>query len=330
VAQQLGWEGEVRHGRVTVPPYLLLGRDELQLRFDLRPLARGDCVAVAGDIRAAVEPDSTIDLSRAYRYARLPNLGFFGSSGFPFTRMADLSGTAAVLPERPNPVEAGAFLDLIGQLSAITGVPATGLLVVGPNGLPGSAAAQRDLLVLGTLARQPALGTLLQNAAVRVEGDRLTLALPDAVQEVRALLLDGPPRAERDRAGVALAEAGDSLAAILAAESPLSPGRSVVAFTGVTPAAIGQLVAGLRDPEIGPRIQGDVSLLAGGRIAAFRTGPTYGVGELPWWLWPQLWLGNRPELATPLLLLGAVLIGFPCYWILRRRAAIRLRSRTQA
>ena len=69
-------------------------------------------------MRAAIEPDSTIDLRRIHRHARMPNLGFFASAGYPFTRMADLSGTAAVLPERPNPAELQVFLGLIGQLSA--------------------------------------------------------------------------------------------------------------------------------------------------------------------------------------------------------------------
>ena len=73
-------------GSATVPPYRLLGRDELQLRFDMRPLARGECVATPGDLRAAIEPDSTIDLRRIHRHARMPNLGFFASAGYPFTR----------------------------------------------------------------------------------------------------------------------------------------------------------------------------------------------------------------------------------------------------
>jgi cellulose synthase (UDP-forming) len=55
----------------------------------------------------------------------LPNLSFFASSGFPYTRMADLSGTAVVLPERPNAVEISAFLELVGRLSSQVGHPAT-------------------------------------------------------------------------------------------------------------------------------------------------------------------------------------------------------------
>ncbi len=326
VADQLGMPREMRRGQLTLPPYLLLGQEELQLRFDMRPMNRGDCAATPADIRASLGADSTVDLSRAYRHARMPNLGFFASSGFPFTRMADLSGTAVVLPERPNALETQAYLDLVGHLATIVGLPATGLQVVGPQAL--ASVAGRDLLVIGTLSRQPALAQLLRDTPVRVEGDRLTLALPDMLQDVRAALLGAPARSERNRASATLNDAsGESLAALLAGESPLANGRSVVAFTGATPASIMSLVAALRDPEVNPRIQGDVSLLSGGRIAAFQTVTPYFVGELPWWLWPQRWAGEQPLRALALLLVAGMLIGFPSYWVLRRRALSRLRAR---
>ncbi|WP_165585567.1 UDP-forming cellulose synthase catalytic subunit [Roseococcus sp. SYP-B2431] len=323
----VGTGTEIRSGRVSIPPYLILGRDELQLRFDMRPMARGDCVAVPADVRAAIEPTSTVDLRRAYRHARLPNLGFFASSGFPFTRMADLSNTAVVVPERANPVELTAFLDLVGQLAATVGLASTGVQVVTPGGLQSVAA--RDLLVIGTIGRNPALNTLLRDTPVRIEGDRLTLALPDALQDARALFLDAPNGAERGRASAAVNESGgEGLAMLLGAESPLQSGRSVVALTGVTPVAIGGLVAALRDPVLAPRIQGDVALFSGGVMQSFRTQAPYSVGRLPWWLWPQVWLAERPERVMLLLLASAALIGIPFFWMLRRRSLSRLRGRT--
>ena len=325
----LGAGTDVRHGRVSIPPYLILGRDELQLRFDMRPMALGDCVAVPADLHAAIDPGSTVDLRRLHRYARMPNLGVFASSGFPFTRMADLSNTAVVLPERASPVELTAFLDLVGQLAATVGLPSTGVQVVTPGGLQSVAA--RDLLVIGTLGRNPALNTLLRNSPVRIENERLTLALPDALQDVRAVFVDAPGSAELNRASVAINESGgEGLAALLGAESPLQSGRSVVALTGVTPAAIGGLVAALRDSELAPRIQGDVALLSGGTMQSFRTQTAYSVGRLPWWLRPQVWLAERPERALLLLLGSAALIGIPFFWMLRRRALSRLRGRTDA
>ena len=326
IAEQLGTPRDTRRGRFTVPPYLLLGQEELQLRFDMRPMNRGDCAAVPADVRASLAADSTIDLSRAYRHARMPNLGFFASSGFPFTRMADLSNTAVVLPERPNALETQAYLDVIGQLAATVGLPATGVQVVGPAGL--ASVAARDLLVIGTLSRQPALNQLLRESPVRQEGERLSLALPDMLQDVRAALLEAPSRAERSRASATVNDAsGEGMAALIGAESPLASNRSVIAITGATPAAVLAAVAALRDPELTPRIQGDVVLLSGGRATAFRASTPYFVGELPWWLWPQRWAAEQPLRALLLLLAAGALIGFPSYWALRRRALSRLRAR---
>jgi cellulose synthase (UDP-forming) len=323
-----GADPAVRTGRAVIPPWLLLGENELQLRFDMRPLNRGDCVDVPADLRASIDPDSTVDLSRLARFARMPNLGFFASAGFPFTRMADLSGTAAVVGERAGPLEQGALLDLVGQLSVVTGLAATGLQVVTPTQLQN--VAGRDLLVLGALGRNAALGTLLREATVRTEGERLTLALPDAIQEARALLLDAPSRAERTRASAAIGAVGEGFGAILAAPSPLQSGRSVVAITGATPTAVAQMVAALRDPALQPLIQGDTVILAQGRVQSFRTQAPYHVGDPPWWLWPQLWVGERWERALLFLLAGAAMLALPLYWVLRRRAVSRLRSRTHS
>ncbi|WP_043360084.1 UDP-forming cellulose synthase catalytic subunit [Belnapia sp. F-4-1] len=317
---------EIREGRASVPPYLLLGRDELQLRFDMRPLARGECVATPSDLRASVEPDSTIDLSRIHRYARMPNLGFFASAGFPFTRMADLSGTAVVLPERPTAVETQVFLDLIGQLSVIVGLPATGVQVVHANGL--AAVAGRDLLAIGPLGRMPAFASLLKETPVRLEGDRLVLALPDVLQDVRAVFLGEAGRGERNRAAAAFADAGEGLGAIIGAESPLQAGQSVVAITGATQASVAAMAGALRDPVQSRRIQGDVVVMAGGPVAAYRAMPRYEIGDPGWWLWPQIWFGNHPERALLLLVTAALAMGGCFYWMLRRRAAIRLRART--
>ena len=82
IGHQIG-QSDRRSGVAGIPPWIVFGQNELQLRFDMKPMARGDCVAVPGDIRASVDPDSTIDLSDGYRFTTLPNLAFFAGVGFP-------------------------------------------------------------------------------------------------------------------------------------------------------------------------------------------------------------------------------------------------------
>jgi cellulose synthase (UDP-forming) len=322
----LGLQQNTLQGRTAIPPYLLLGRQELQLNFDMRPLSHGQCAGVPGDIRSNIDPNSTIDISNASRYARMPNLGFFASAGFPFTRLADLSGTAAILPEHPTTAEATAFLNVISMLAAITGTPATGLMVVSPYLL--ESAGDRDLLVIGALDRQPAFSTLLRDSAVQVTGKRLTLALPGPLQDVRTVFFDAPSRDELGRASLALDGVDEGMGLLLGLESALTSGRSMVAVTGMTPEAVVAAAAALRNPGQSALIRGDVALTQAGRVTAFSTAEGYDVGHLPIWLWAQRWLGYNPIRTGLLLIICALLAAFPIFWILRRRAAIRLRART--
>ncbi|WP_431271077.1 cellulose biosynthesis cyclic di-GMP-binding regulatory protein BcsB [Dankookia sp. P2] len=325
ISQQIG-QPDRRSGQAGVPPWIVFGQNELQLRFDMKPLARGDCVAVPGDIRASIDPDSTIDLSDGYRFTTLPNLAFFAGAGFPFTKHADLSGTAAVLPDRPHPQEMSAFLGLIGRLSAIVGLPATGLQVVRPQGIP--QVSGLDLIVVGALGRQPALQQLLKDGPVQLEGNRLSVALPDAMADIRHVFGGPDKRGLAERAAAQLLAPGEGLGTLIAFESPLTAGRSVVALSGSTPAAMEAMVQALRDPEQLPRVQGDVVLLSGGKVQGYALGNRYTVGWLPFWLWPQYLLGDSPLGLLVLLGIAPLLMGGPIYWLLRRRAARRLRERT--
>ncbi len=100
----------VNQQRVRVPPYYIFGQDQLQFYFDLRPFKRGECQDVLpNNVQELIDPDSTIDLSNTERFASLPNLAFFVNSGYPFTRLADLSQTAVVIPDQ---LDAGGRPDL--------------------------------------------------------------------------------------------------------------------------------------------------------------------------------------------------------------------------
>ena len=319
--------GERGEGHAGLPPYLIFGLNELQLRFDMRPLNRGDCVSIPGDIHASIDPDSTIDISRAFRFTAMPNLAFFAGSGFPFSRLADLGDTAAVLPDRPNALELTAFFNMIGRMAANVGHPATRIEIVRSAAL--ESVADRNLLVFGVLGRQPALTTLFPDGPVVMEPNgRTTVGLPDALETFRQIFLPEDRRRERDRLSAVLAQPGDGVGMFLSGESPLRSNRTVVAVTGTNPQGLEAIVASLRDPELQPRIQGDVSILSGGRMTSYMVGSIYHVGALPWWLAPQYWLGKRPDLLLLALGIAALLIAIPSYWALRRRAALRLRTRT--
>jgi cellulose synthase (UDP-forming) len=307
----------------NIPIYAIFGRNELQLTFDARPLHRGDCVAIPGDIRMSVDPDSTLDLSSAYRFTQLPNLAFLVSSGFPFTRMADLSETAVALPDRPSPVELSAFLSMMGYIGSMTGYPAVRVAVVRPADL--DQVGDRDLIVFGTLSHLGHLGDLLQNGPVRVEGNRLAVTLSPPLATVRRLFGDRTI-AERVRLATNLfAAPGEDTAMLVGLPSPLHSGRSIVAFLAVVPQGLIGLMDGLRNSALSPAVQGDFVVLNGGRFTSYQVQATYDVGSLPFWLWPEWLLRDRPVSMVVFLVVACCMVSLGLYWGLRRAAAARVR-----
>src|SRR3546814_746113 len=119
-----GMNFTVNEGVVNIPPYLISGRNQLQYFYDLKPYIPGYCEgSLPENIVTAIDADTTIDFSNTIRYAPLPNLSFFVNSGYPFTRMADLSETAVVMPQRPSAPEIEAYLNIMGLMGDATGYP---------------------------------------------------------------------------------------------------------------------------------------------------------------------------------------------------------------
>src|SRR5271165_1297672 len=322
IARAVGIDPDIQDHGVDIPPYAVFGMNELRLAFDARPLHRGDCVGIPGDIHMSVDPDSTIDLSGAYRFTLLPNLAFLVNSGFPFTRMADLSETGVIMPDRPSPLEISAFLGLMGMIGSLTDYPVLRVAVVRPDEL--DQATDRDLIQIGTLAHLGSGVELLRNGPVRLEGDRLAVSLSTPLSSVRRWLGD-PRLAERERLGSSLLpRPSPDTAMLIGMPSPLHAGRSLVSFLAVTPQGLTELVDSLRDSKLVPQIQGDFALLAGGRFTSYRVQTPYTVGSLPFWMWPEWMLGDRPLAVIALLMLASAMASVGLYWALRRAAARRV------
>ena len=313
--------------RLDVPAYYVFGQNDLQFFFDTRPLHRGDCVAVPQDVRESIDPDSTIDLSAAYRFAQLPNLAYFVNSGFPFTRLADLSETAVVLPDQPAPVEISAFLDMMGRIGSITGYPVIRVAVVRPE--QASSVPDRDLLVIGTLPRLAGAAELLKNSPIQLNGSRLDVDLGGQLDAVTWLYGDQAAQQRREAAAQLGAPLSAEAAALVGTESPLRSGRSVVAVLAAAPPALEAAIGTMRDSRQAPQIQGDLAILSGGRATSYRVGGTYTVGHLAPWVWPSWALRNSPVSMLAVTIAGCVLLGLVFYGMLRRRSAARTARTTR-
>ncbi|SFF53094.1 cellulose synthase subunit [Fontimonas thermophila] len=301
---------------LLIPAFQLGADNRLQFQFSFEEERSGQCRSVFDDpVRAAIDADSTIDLTGFPHYAAMPDLALFANAGYPYTRYADLAQTTFVLPASPQPSDVETLLFLLGRMGRVTGVPATRFGVhVGEDAPP----ADRDLLLIGD-------GLLKRWYAER----KLKLADP-----AREFLAPPPARSAREnplQATLVAAsdrrvaiEARGTIAALLGFESPLARGRSVVAFSANDAEGLRALVDVLEDPGRVGRIRGDLAIVRGGEIASYRGEPTYYVGTLS--IWRKLWfhLAQHPLLLLLLSVAAGVSLALVLYAYLRRVAERRL------
>lgn len=305
---------------VLIPAFQVGSNNQLQFQFVTDLHKEGLCKDNASDqLRAAIDPDSTLDLTAFPHYAELPDLALFANAGFPFTKYADLAETVVVLPDAPQAAEVESLLFLLGRMGRMTGVPALRFELA--NAAEAQQVKDRDLLLIGA----DGAGLLAQwgqSLPVLIERTRRSLA--------PALSLPGLPRGWIDtRDDVARQwrvefDAPGPLAALMGFESPLQGGRSVVAVTGNAPAAVADAVATLGDEARVGAIHGDVVFVRGALLDSFRIGDTYHVGHLPWWLALRYFLSQHPLLLALAGIFSVLFIALLAFWSLKRIAARRL------
>jgi hypothetical protein len=317
-----------REDMVFVLPHQIDGRNQLQFHYYFDPVKEGECRdALPDNLRGAIDPESTLDFSSFPRYSALPNLAFFGKMGFPFTRMADLSETAVVLPEQPNADEIAAYLMLVGRMGEATAYPALRLALVTASEV--EKVTQRDLIVIGSAQDQ---------ALMTKWADRLPLVLDDGVHRLRepdifrrAIYrweeadLQATPRPD----GNLKLKGGGFLTSLMAFESPLKSGRSVVLLHADKAADLLKITDLLLDPARIKNLQGDFVLVdeKGDRHA--KIGETYYLGSLPLIVHLRWAFSNHPLLVSLLGILMSILLAAIMYRALRQIAAKRMRRSPQ-
>jgi len=311
---------------VRVPPYYVFGQNQLQFYYDLRPIKQGECQDVLpNNVQESIDPDSTIDLSKTERFTSLPNLAFFVNSGYPFTRMADLGETAIVIPDQMTAQDIEVFLDLMGLMGDSTGFSVVHSQVVTEADV--KQVANKDLLVLGSIPRQPLIAQWAQNATLRVDGGNLRVGMTSPLDRVYTIL-DPNAEQERQRVDQLLVQQGNNLSAMIGLRSPLDSSRSVVMITGSSPEKLLTVINTFHSRELNPSIQGDLMIANAGRVTSFRVGSEYTIGHLPALTKLRWWLGNSPLILILFTLIGVLVIALVAYWLLRRMAMARLGTRS--
>ncbi|QJP99873.1 cellulose biosynthesis cyclic di-GMP-binding regulatory protein BcsB [Herbaspirillum rubrisubalbicans] len=299
-------------------------QSRLQLRYMYDYVKQGECHDIIIDnVRGSIDPESTIDLRGYDHFMAMPDLAVFKDAGFPFTRMADLSESAVVLPDNASSADLSAYLSLLGRFGSATGYPATAVSVI--QAAQVAKFADKDLLVLASGQNQPLLKQWADHLPSAVTGDKQRFEVSDLALRVRSWLkLDDDSALRRARHSVAFS-GGDPTSYLTGFESPLDSGRSVVLLAGGDGSGLGQILDAMarKDPE-GATIQGSLVAVHGTAIDPLLAEQQYFVGSLSplrmvrWWLSRHV-LGMFVLIAGGILLLGGL-----AYLTLRAKARKRL------
>ena len=300
--------------------------NSLLMRFVFLLSKRGECQDVQPyNFMGAILKDSYLDIQGIPHWALMPNLEIFANAGYPFTRRADLSDTAVVLPETPGVEEIEMYLTLMGHFGAQTGYPVLNVSVTNSDGMKSD--GRKDYLVLGTVDDQSAITRLNPSLPVGVDGSGLHIQdtqgffaqLQHAWWKVRS--------SDRVQSGQLETAGGLPDALIEGIEWPSGSNRSVV-------------VVALRDKNVVPNflsvflktsqssdISQSVSVLHGSRFTSYRIGnDVYHVGSLSLWIQLNMLFEDYQWLMVISTLSFCFLMAVIIRSILRKKARSRLQG----
>ena len=296
------------------------------LRFFFQLAKKPDCPDIGpSNLQGSILKDSYLDLKGIPHLAVLPNLEIFANAGYPFTRKADLSDTAVVLPDNPTTEEIELFLTLMAHFGAQTGYPVLNVTVTNAEGMKPD--AHKDFLVLGTVADQAAINRLNPSLPVSVDGSGLHIQdtqdffaqLQHAWWKVRSS--DHIQSGQLETAG----NIPDAL--IEGVEWPSGSKQSVVVIALRDKGVIPNFLSSFLQTSQSSDISQSVSVLHGSHFSSYRIGnDVYRVGSLSLWLQLNMLFADYQWLMVVSTLVVCFLLAVVLRSALRRRARARLQG----
>ena len=315
--------GQTR-SNMKIPAFMVGGDNQMQFTFAIPPADLGRCRATQPvELRAALDPQSTIDLTGFDHYIAMPNLAAFANTGFPFTKYADLAQTAIVLPSQPTVADVQTYLAAVARMAASTGYAGTRFALLSSDSI--DQAKDRDILLI-THGEQDSVLQQWQAdlPALLAAGQRSVQPLERGLNRFNELFRLGEGAPTKVTAGMTTLEGDGPLAAVVGLQSPFTKGRSVVALTATNAQAMDWVGKGLTERGRLEQLHGDLSLLRGDVVESFRINPVYYVGDLPWYKWAWFHLHSHPFLLAALGIFAGLVVTLIAYGSLRAMARRRL------
>ena len=311
-----------------IVPSLKIG-DRNRLRFDFNfastvgSAQRDRCQTILpANTQAIIDEDSTIDLSGYHHYISMPDLKAFARSGFPFSRMADMSESIVVVPGSSTPTQVSTLLEAVAGISARTGYPAFGLRL--SNDVDSAVKQDADVLLLGQMPEDmrdnPDLSLLLQR-------QRDMLVQPYSNAGIEQSARRGPSVDEHSQPATRVEVSAQApIAAIMGLQSPHHNQRSIVALLGNDDADYALLRETLADTGKLNAVAGSVALIRSSGVYSQLVGDNYFVGNLPWWLLLWYQLSEHPVLLAVIAVISVLLSAFLLWRALSWAANRRLKD----
>lgn len=265
-----------------------------------------------------LDEDSSIDLSGIRHYMAMPDLFAFARSGFPFSRMADLSETLVLVPATTTEEQVSALLEVLAGLGAQIGYPAFGVRLV--DDWQAASAVDADLLILG---QWPQALRDEKELSLRLGAPHDRLLVGQPAPAVRSAALPVAGVAAQARLEV---DAEAPIAALVGMQSPLHPQRSIVALLASSEEDYALLRQMLGDSGKREALEGSVALIRSSGVSSQFVGEPYYIGHLPWWMLLWFHLSGHPVLLASLAMLSVLCSAFLVWRLLRVIGRRRLRQ----
>ncbi len=298
--------------------------NSMMLKFIFQIAKKGYCQDTAPlNLQGAIRKDSYLDLRGIPHWARMPDLEIFANAGYPFTRRADLSDSAVVLPNTPNANEIELYLTYMGHFGAQTGYPVLNVTVTNAAGMKGH---DKDYLILGTVNdSQDAINTIKESLPVQMSDAGIQVEDTQGFFKEREHEWWTVRSSDHVDSGKLEASNGVPDALIEGVEWPSGSRNSVVLVALQNDQAFPAFERTFFDPNVAQSsdISQTVSVFNGTRFASYQIGTNvYHVGALGFWIRMGLLFSQFPWL----IVIGAAVLCFLMAAVLRavlRRLARR-------
>lgn len=307
---------------VSLPGFRVGSKNNIGFEFGFASNTSGECKTFnVSNNFAVIDPDSAIDFSDLSHYIKMPNMAAFASSGFPYTRLADLSETAIFMKSKPTLSETNLFFNVMTFLGKKSGFP--GLRVTVTDKWDDNELEDKDVIVIGTQKNLQSV-TSIEQANLTYQNLNRLLQRPNQTEKNKGNIWQQRVYGDTDVADLLNIQSSGPFASMVSFESPFSSARTVVTLTSEQDKDLTLISNAIKDEGKQPFMFGSVIAINSDKLNSFEVGDTYYIGSLP--IYKLVWFhfSEHPVLLALFVIFIVILLTIFLWRMLQIIAARRL------